>query len=228
VAALTVESPSAHDTLTLQDLVDRLGGIPLSRILARPAPGTATESDLIRINGAKQRICELVDGVLVEKGMGYRESLLAMALGDLLRAFVIPRNLGLVTGESATLALFPGLVRAPDVAFVSWSRLPGGVVPGAPVPGVAPDLAVEVLSKSNTKAEMKRKRAQYFKAGVDLVWEVDPESRTVIVYDRDEKKPRVYDASQTIECRRALSGFQLILSELFSELDRRQNDTEKA
>jgi len=106
MATVIDEPPVTVKTPTLQDLVDGLGGIPLSRILARPAPGTATLHDLIATKN-----CELVDGVLVEKAMGYRESLLAGALIGLLRDFVMPRNLGLVTGEGGTVRLTPGLVR---------------------------------------------------------------------------------------------------------------------
>ena len=72
-----LESPVTIDVPTLQDLVDRLGGIPLSRILLQPAPGLATEEDLLRENARKRRLCELVEGVLVEKAMGLQESLLA-------------------------------------------------------------------------------------------------------------------------------------------------------
>src|SRR6266545_4033346 len=160
MAAVTLESPVTVETETLQDLVDRLGGIPLSRILARPAPGSATDKDLLEVNNSKRHLCELVDGVLVEKAMGLRESLLAVALAGLLRDFVIPRNLGLVTGADGTIRLFPGLVRAPDVAFTSWGRVPGRCVPEEPVPQLAPDLVVELLSASNTKAEMDRKRRE--------------------------------------------------------------------
>ena len=56
------------------------------------------------------------------------------------------------------IRLRSGLVRGPDVAYTPWSKLPGGVVPLDAVPGVAPDLAVEVLSISNTEREMARKR----------------------------------------------------------------------
>ena len=72
--------------------------------------------------------------------------------------------------------LFRGLVRIPDVAFTSWERLPGRRVPPEPIPELAPDLAVEVLSQSNTEAEMTRKRGEYFAAGVRLVWLVDPDA----------------------------------------------------
>lgn len=221
MATVAVESALTVETPTLQDLVDRLGGIPLSRILARPAPGSATEADLLQVNGSNRRLCELVDGVLVEKPVGLRESLLALALGALLRDFVRPRKLGLVTGADGTIRLFPGLVRAPDVAFTSWGRVPGRCVPEEPVPQLAPDLAVEVLSPSNTKAEMVRKRREYFEAGVEVVWLIDPEERTVAVYERGQDQPRILDQRQTLVCGNALTGFHLVLADFFAELDQR-------
>ena len=218
--ATVMEEPLADvETQTLQDLVDRLGGIPLSRILARPAPGTATEADLLAVNDRKMHICELVDGVLVEKAMGLRESLLAGAFIGLLRAFVIPRKLGVVSGEGGTISLLTGLVRIPDVAFISSSRLPGGRVPREPMPQLAPDLVIEVLSKGNTKSEMRRKRREYFEAGVDVVWEVDPKKRTVAVCHRGQSKAVVHDHTQTIEGDGILAGFHLSLADLFGELD---------
>jgi Uma2 family endonuclease len=220
MATAVLESSVRLETPTLQDLVDRLGGIPLSRILAKPAPGTATEEDLIAAYNSKTHLCELVDGVLVEKAMGLRESLLAAALISLLRAFVVPRKLGLVTGEGGTIKFAPGLVRVPDVAFISWSRVPGGRVPEKPVPQLAPDLAIEVLSEGNTKAEMGRKRSEYFDAGVEVVWEVDPEERTVAVYQKGQDQPVIFDRTRTIECAGSLAGFHLVLADLFSELDR--------
>ena len=57
----------------------------------------------------------------------------------------------------------PGLVRIPDVAFISWGRLPNRRVPTEPIPDLAPDLAVEVLSVGNTPGEMARKRQGLFR-----------------------------------------------------------------
>lgn len=147
---------------TLAALVERLGGVPLDRIRFRPPPGTATEQDVIRAEEDENLLCELVEGVLVEKPMGLRESLLAAAMIDALRRFVVPRNLGLVVGEGGMMRLFAGLVRIPDVAFISWARLPGGTVPEEPVPELVPDLVVEVLSRTNTPGEMRRKWQEYF------------------------------------------------------------------
>jgi hypothetical protein len=138
----TVLDPTTADTIdTLADLLDRLGGIPLNRVRMRPAPGTATEADVLAVNDHEDRLCELVVGVLVEKGMEFRESMLALAIGSILRGFVIPRNLGLVVGPDGMLKLMPGLVRIPDVSYLSWDRIPGGKVPSEAIPPIGPDLA---------------------------------------------------------------------------------------
>ena len=71
---------------TLADLMDRLGGVPLDRIRFRPFPGTAVEQDVLEAE-KQGLLCELVDGVLVEKAMGLRESLLACFLIEILNAF---------------------------------------------------------------------------------------------------------------------------------------------
>ena len=65
---------------TLADLLRQLGGISPERVRFRPLPGTATERDVLDVQTREGRLCELVDGVLVEKGIGFRESFLAMAL----------------------------------------------------------------------------------------------------------------------------------------------------
>jgi Uma2 family endonuclease len=204
---------------TIEDLLEALGGIAPSRVRLHPPPGTATEADLVAFNARKLTICELVDGVLVEKGMGYEESNLGILLAGFLNAFVIPRNLGIVSGADGMMRLFPGLVREPDVAFASWDRIPGRRRPKTPIAGFVPDLAVEVLSRSNTKAEMARKRREYFAAGVRLVWEVNPRTRKVAVFDTPDHS-MLLNASQTLDGGDVLPGFALPLVELFSELDR--------
>jgi len=205
---------------TIGDLLDRLGGIPPERVRFRPAPGTATEEDVVEVERRENRLCELVDGVLVEKAMGFRESLLAAALLGSLRSFVIPRNLGIVSGPDGMIGLFPGLVRIPDVAFVSWERVPGGRVPEDPVPVLVPDLAVEVRSRGNTDEELDRKRGEYFKAGVRQVWLIDPDLRTVTVHDGPGRS-RTWRGDVVLDGGEILPGFTLDLRELFSELDRR-------
>jgi Uma2 family endonuclease len=203
---------------TVADLLERLGGIPAWRVRFRPAPGTATEQDVLAASREGKRVCELVDGVLVEKAMGYKESALAFLLGSALLAYTKPRKLGVVTGPDGTVRLFPGLVRIPDVAFASWDRLPGRRIPDEPIPDVAPDLAVEVLSQSNTEAEMGRKLREYFAAGVRLAWLVDPETRTVQVYTAPDQCSLLRE-NDTLDGGAVLPGFTLALAGLFATLD---------
>lgn len=150
--------------------------------------------------------------------MGFRESLLAVLISTALNNFVQRGKLGVVAGADGMLRLFPGLVRIPDVAFVSTERLPGGHVPKEAIPHLVPDLAVEVLSASNTEAEMTRKRSEYFKAGVRLVWMVDLESRTVMVFT-SVNESHTLSEDGTLDGGEVLRGFTLSLRELFAKLD---------
>lgn len=206
---------------TLAELLAPLGSVPLDRIRAQPAPGLATVQDVIDVQDREGVLCELVAGVLVEKPVGYSESLLAAVIVELLNAFVRPRNLGHVTGEAGTMQLIPDLVRIPDVAFTSWDRLPGGQRPTERVPLLVPNIVVEVLSEGNTPEEMAEKRRIYFASGVDLVWEIDPQRRSAAAY-RSLTDVDQLGENDRLQGGVTLPGFELSLSEVFAELDRRQ------
>ncbi len=205
---------------TLADLQHRLGDIPPGRIRMDPPPGTATAADVTRLQEKEGVLCELVDGVLVEKTMGLRESILAIWIARLLGDFADKHNLGFIAGEAGTMEMLPELVRIPDVSFLAWDRLPGRKIPREPIPELAPNLAVEVLSDSNTPAEMKRKRRDYFEAGVELVWEVDPDARSVVVWISARESTTLADPADTLDGGDVLPGFATTLRELFKELDR--------
>lgn len=213
---LDTTAPAAERTLA--DLLEGLGHIPPNRIRVVPPLGTATEEDVIKAEGHTGRICELVDGVLVEKTMGYLESLLAGVVIEALRAFVRSHDLGVVLGEAGTLRVLPQQVRVPDVCFLSWDRFPGRKLPKTPIPAVAPDLAVEILSEGNTPGEMERKLRDYFAAGVRLVWYIDPRSRTARVYASPESCEEL-GAQGTLSGGDVLPGFGLSLAALFAEID---------
>src|SRR5260370_40859661 len=69
---------SQEEAETFADLLERIGDVPLNRILIKPAPGTATENDLTAaIEAPRRRLCQLVEAVLVEKTVGARESMRA-------------------------------------------------------------------------------------------------------------------------------------------------------
>lgn len=201
---------------TIAELLERLGGVPADRVRFRPTPGTATEEDLLRVIDHEDALCELVEGVLVEKAVGYKESMIAGLILTLFNNFVRPRRLGIVLGADATLRILPNLVRLPDVCFISRDRFPAGKLPDGPIPDLVPDLAVEVLSKSNTKAEMDRKLREYFEAGVRVVWMVDPKSRAVRVHTGPSaRQSTLKKVGDRIDGGEVLPGFAVGVAELF-------------
>ncbi|MBM3999470.1 MAG: Uma2 family endonuclease [Planctomycetes bacterium] len=199
---------------TAADLVHRFGAIPIARVRSDPAPGTATEDDVVRIHDRENRLYELVDGALLEKTVGTYESYLAMAIARLLANFIVEHDLGMVLGADGMVRLAPGLVRIPDISFISWARLPDRRIPNQAIADLVPDLAVEIISRGNTREEMERKLREYFQAGVRLVWYVYPEPREVHVYTAVERV-LVITVEQSLDGRDVLPGLVIALSELF-------------
>ncbi len=116
------------------------------------------------------------------------------------------------------LRLSPGLVRIPDLSFVSRARLEHHRGARAPILPLAPDLAIEVLSEGNTAREMARKIREFFASGCRLVWLVDPSNRTVPVYT-SPTEPVVLTEQQTLTGGEVLPGFRLPPRKLFGSLD---------
>jgi Uma2 family endonuclease len=209
--------PTTFRPWTAVRLAERFGPIPLDRIRLQPLPGTATEDHVVEIHDSESRLFELVDGILVEKTMGAYESMLAMEIGSLLRNFVKPRKLGTVLGADGMLRLTEGLVRIPDVAFLSMAKFPKGRFPKGAIAPLAPDLAVEVLSANNTQEEMEEKLHDYFEHGTRLVWYVDPRHRVIHVFQSPEQSS-IHSAGDMVTGGDVLPGFELDVRELFSEL----------
>ncbi len=198
---------------TLADLLDELGVAP-DRVFLNPAPGSATEQDVTELEAKHNRLCELVNGTLVEKVMWTPESVIAGVIVTFLNTFVLPRKLGIVTVPDGMYRLAAGSVRIPDVAFVSATRFPDGRVPAEAISSFAPDLAIEVLSPSNSEREMTLKVREYFESGVLVVWLVDPRHRTVTVLEAPDA-PVVYRDGDLVTVDHVLPEFSLAVSELF-------------
>ncbi len=205
-------------TDSLAERLQELGGIVASRVRSTPAPGTANLEDLVLANDHTKPLCELIDNSLVEKAVGFEASVVAVTISGLLRSFVVFRRLGIVSGADGMFRLLASSVRGPDVAFLSRDRFPSGQFPQEAYPALAPDLAVEVLSPGNTKAEMMRKRIEYFHSGVRLVWIVDCRSRSVAVYT-SPVDVTVLDEEAKIAGGDVLPGFECMVAEFFSDLD---------
>ena len=223
MSAATITAPlpasAPPDDETIADLLERLGDIPPSRVRLRPYPGTATEADVIAIEASENRLFELIDGVLVEKGMGYAESRIAVVLIVKVGDFLEENDLGILAGADGMIRLRYRRVRIPDVSFVSWGRIPDPKILDEPIPDLVPDLAVEVLSESNTRKEMALKLREYFEAGVRLVWYVDPPTRSVRVFTGVETWTDL-GIEDTIEGGDVLPGFRLSLKDWFEKSER--------
>lgn len=200
------------------ELLRRLG-VPASRVCLDPPPGKATKRDLLRLDGRSNKIYELVERTLVEKAMGFPESYLAIELGFIIRTFLEKSDLGILGGPDAMTELIPDLVRAPDVTFISWKRRPERTVPLDPINKLIPSLAVEILSPSNTRREMARKRSEYFRAGVELVWEIDPATRTAEVFTGPDVATAI-GAAGTLDGGAVLPGFKLALAKLTERMEK--------
>jgi Uma2 family endonuclease len=205
--------------LSIADAQERLGHIPQSRIRSVPGPGTATVQDLLDSSITEGRLCELVDGILVEKGMGFREGFLGMWIGTLLNMYLQEDNLGLVAGADGMIRFKLDLVRVPDVSFIRWDSVDDPDVienPAGAFLEVPPDLAVEVLSPSNTAREMEIKLEEYAKAGVKLVWYVDPERKEVDVYPKgNPRRKKTLGVRDTLDGGDVLPGFEVPVAKLF-------------
>jgi Uma2 family endonuclease len=174
---------------------------------------TAEDLDLLPDADSKH---ELQEGILVAEPLpGRPHGRVASAVAELLRAHVRRHRLGVVYANDTgfVLSRSPDTVRVPDVAFVSRARNEAAGEGPGPFPG-APDLAVEVLSRSNTVTSMHAKIADYLAAGTRRVWVIDLEDETVAVYG-SLLSPRVIDSSETLDGEDVVPGFRIAVSELF-------------
>jgi Uma2 family endonuclease len=159
---------------------------------------------------------ELVRGHVVrEPPAGFEHGGIAAQVASCLHTFVRRHGLGKVLGAETGFVLFddPPTVRAPDAAFVARDRLPADPRGFA---RLAPDLAVEIVSPSNTLSEIQDKVFDYLEAGTRLVWVVEPRGRTVTVY-RSRDDIRILTSRQEITGDDVLPGFRTQVSEFFAD-----------
>ena len=169
---------------------------------------------------------ELVKGVLVEQMVAseeheYTGSLVVIRVGNhvLLNRLgrVYLSNRGYVTGPDS-----PATSRMPDVSFVSNARLTQPDLAGMLYDG-APDLAVEILSDSNTPAEIAQKITEYLNAGGRAVWVIDIDARTLTVHTPDAPPLTLTDAD-TIDGGDYLPGFACTVADLLPAVGSRTSE----
>lgn len=150
-----------------------------------------------------------------------RHGVVTAIVFGLLWSHVRPRRLGQCFADNTGFQLhIPGergdTVRAPDVAFVRVERMPRDGVTSGWMQG-APDLAVEVLSPSESIATAAAKRADYFAAGTTLVWVIDPEARTLEIHTTGAPVRRLH-VGDRLDGAPILPDFGCDVAELFEGL----------
>lgn len=152
---------------------------------------------------------ELIDGKVVERMRpGGVHGNISSAINYFLRGWVLQSGAGTVRQESGfILGRSPNKVRGPDVYFVSKNKVPAEGIPEK-FWEVAPDLAVEVISPSDTVEVIKEKLEDYFGAGTSEVWLVYPKAKQVEACS-PSGVTKVFRESDTLQAPDLLPGFKL-------------------
>lgn len=164
---------------------------------------------------------ELVRGELrVTPPASGQHSCVATNLLGLLLAFLQGRGLGRAFGDGAGYELIqlPRTVRSPDASFVRADRLPKEGI-GSGFMKLAPDLAVEVLSPSESASELEEKLDDYRSCGTPLIWVIDPVRRTVMIVASDAPVRWLREAD-TLDGGAVVPGFSCRVAELFEGIAR--------
>ncbi|MEZ2235074.1 Uma2 family endonuclease [Microcoleus sp.] len=177
-----------------------------------------TDAEFMALNRDGHRY-EIVNGELIDMGNrsakhGYVCSILMILLGGYVRI----QKLGAMFDSSTAFKMKSGNKRSPDVSFMAKERLQGlEELPDGFLEG-APDLAVEILSPSNTVAEIHNKLVEYFENGARLVWVINPKEKYVLVYRSSQEPDRLLKSADSLDGEEIVSGFTLPVAELFQKL----------
>jgi Uma2 family endonuclease len=178
-------------------------------------PGLMTAEDLWRL--PDDNTCrELVRGELRRRPLaGFEHGVINATFAAIFcRHIRVPRiGAAVGAGTGFILARNPDTVRAPDVAFVSQARLEQTGIPKKFFPG-APDLAVEVVSPSDTMEEIEEKVDDFLAAGTQLVWVVNPRRRSVTVY-RPGPRVNILKEPDELAGEDVVPGFACRVGDLF-------------
>jgi len=156
-----------------------------------------TPEELLRLPDGKH--CELIDGELVERNMLVLSSLVASRVNRILGTHCDERNLGWVFDSEVGYQCFPwkpGQVRRAGVSFIRLDRYSLAQLSQEGYVSISPDLAVEVTSPNDLVTKLKEKLEEYLRAGVKLIWVIDPERRILQVYHPDGTSIRLHEEDQ--------------------------------
>ncbi len=158
---------------------------------------------------------ELIEGELTEMAASKKiNSFLAASLVRFVGNHVTTHDLGYVFGADGGYNISSLNAYIPDVSFISKKRSPQFPTGN----DLMPDLAIEVISDSETSRSINRKTENYLRAGTLQVWNVYPEDKLIEIWrlqDADKMSIQVFTVDMTLTAEDILPGFTLVLAELF-------------
>jgi Uma2 family endonuclease len=155
---------------------------------------------------------ELVEGELIVSPAGMKNEEVAAELIVLLGIYLRSNRLGRLFTSSVGYQLTENIRLSPDVSFVRMERLPDGRSPET-FGRFAPDLAVEIISPSDSMTTIEDKVELYLKHGAQLVWVISPKSRRATIY-RADGSVSVVRAGGVLSGEAVLPGFACALSDI--------------
>ena len=196
-----------------QEISTRLGsGYPPPPPVPEGAPPEPVTMTLEEFLQSDLEGCEYVNGELIPKmptslNHGKINTSLILSLGSHVRenqlGDIYSSDTGFRIGERMLI---------PDIAFVSAARIPDDMDKASPIP---PDLAVEVVSRSDESFQIVEKAFAYLEAGTQMVWVLHPVAKTVTVY-RSETDIKVFTRNDTLTGEDVVEGFSCPVEELFA------------
>jgi Uma2 family endonuclease len=183
----------------------------MSTAVSQPA---VTPEDLLKMPDGDRY--ELVDGHLVERDMGFRSSYVGGTLFMLIRDFCERNPLGWAVPADCGYQCFPdqpNRLRRPDASFITLGRLPVEQIPEGHC-RIPPDIVAEVLSPNDLDYETDQKIEEYLRVGVRLIWVINPETKTVLIYRADGSIHGLREQDE-LSGEDVLPGFRCRVGELF-------------
>ena len=162
---------------------------------------------------------ELVDGELVDMDGAPRHGRMTGHIFVLVNSHITLNDLPLDAGVTTGFQMDPYTLRVPDVHVTRWDRMAEYDEDAGGWPRFAPDVSIEVVSPSNTPAELARKTEEYFANGAQAVWIADPGPRTVAIR-RPVAPEQVFGVGNVLTGEPEIPGFTCDVAEIFAILDR--------
>lgn len=183
-----------------------------------------SEQDLLQLDEDKR--FEVVDGIIVENNMaaGFNHVLVIDNLYDNLKPFAKQHKLGRVHTNSLTFILHTDEenniqhARIPDLCFIKRGKMPDDFDRSRPFPGT-PDLAVEVVSPSESTADIMAKVSDYLRYGTEQVWVIYLLKEELHQYFKDDNTPRVYHEGDVLVAETLFRELKITITALFADED---------